>query len=469
MKKKVITGLLALTMAAGTLAGCGSTASSGNSSAGGTETASASGGDEGKVINIYSWNDEFRERLEAVYPEVEETSKDGTVTTLKDGTEIHWIINPNQDGVYQQKLDEALLKQTDASADDKIDIFLSETDYVFKYTDKDADVAMPLKDLGIDPDKDLADQYDFTRTTASDSDGVQRGSTWQCCPGLLVYRRDIAQDVFGTDDPAAVGEKVKDWDTLKATAEELKAKGYYTFASYADTFRLYGNSISESWVQPGDTTVKVDPQIMNWIDNSKEWLDAGYLNPTVKGQWNDDWNKAMSSQSNVFAFLLPAWGIDFVLNPNWDGDAGAWAVTNPPQEYNWGGSYIHAATGTDNPEHAKDIILAMTADKDNLLKISKDYSDFTNTKSGMQEAATDDANFSSEFLGGQNAFQYFAPVAENIKIAPLSAYDQGCVELIQNSFSDYFQGEVDFDKAKANFETAIKERYPDITQVEWPE
>lgn len=469
MKKKVITGLLALTMVAGTLAGCGSTASSGNSSAGGTETASASGGDEGKVINIYSWNDEFRERLEAVYPEVEETSKDGTVTTLKDGTEIHWIINPNQDGVYQQKLDEALLKQADASADDKIDIFLSETDYVFKYTDKDADVAMPLKDLGIDPDKDLADQYDFTRTTASDSDGVQRGSTWQCCPGLLVYRRDIAQDVFGTDDPAAVGEKVKDWDTLKATAEELKAKGYYTFASYADTFRLYGNSISESWVQPGDTTVKVDPQIMNWIDNSKEWLDAGYLNPTVKGQWNDDWNKAMSSQSNVFAFLLPAWGIDFVLNPNWDGDAGAWAVTNPPQEYNWGGSYIHAATGTDNPEHAKDIILAMTADKDNLLKISKDYSDFTNTKSGMQEAATDDANFLSEFLGGQNAFQYFAPVAENIKIAPLSAYDQGCVELIQNSFSDYFQGEVDFDKAKANFETAIKERYPDITQVEWPE
>ena len=30
----------------------------------------------------------------------------------------------------------------------------------------------------------------------------------------------------------------------------------------------------------------------------------------------------------------------------------------------------------------------------------------------------------------------------------ISAYDQGCVELIQNSFSDYFQGNVDFDKAK---------------------
>lgn len=463
MKKRAVAVLLAAVTAAGLLAGCGG----GNGSDNGSGNGSGST-EEGKVINIYSWNDEFRTRLEAVYPEVESTSDDGTVTTLKDGTEIHWIINPNQDGVYQQKLDEALMNQVDAAPDDKVDIFLSETDYVYKYTDAEADVAMPLEDLGIDPETDLADQYEFTKTTASDENGVQRGSTWQCCPGLLVYRRDIAKDVFGTDDPAAVGEKVKDWDTLKATAEELKAKGYYTFSSYADTFRLYGNSISEPWVAAGDTTIKVDQKIMDWISDSKEWLDAGYLDKNVKGQWNDDWNKAMSSSSKVFAFLLPAWGIDFTLNPNWDGGDGAWAVTNPPQEYNWGGSYIHACTGTDNPEHVKDIILSLTADKDNLLKISKDYLDFTNTVSGMQEAAESD-EYASDFLGGQNPYQYYAPVAENIEIAPLSSYDQGCVELIQNSFSDYFQGNVDFDRAKSNFETAIKERYPDITEIQWPE
>ncbi len=455
IKRRAIAALLIASMCAGTLAGCGNSGQSGTTG-------------EGKVINIYSWNDEFRQRVEAVYPEVEKTSEDGTVTTLKDGTEIHWIINPNQDGVYQQKLDEALLNQADAAADDKIDIFLSETDYVNKYTDADADVAMPLADLGIDPATDLKDQYEFTKTTASDMNGVQRGSTWQCCPGLLVYRRDIAMDVFGTDDPEAIGEKVKDWDTMKATAEELKAKGYYTFASYADTFRLYGNSIGDSWVKQGETVINVDQKIMDWISDSKEWLDAGYLDKTVKGQWNDDWNKSMGSASKVFAFLFPAWGIDFTLKPDWDGDAGAWAVTNPPQEYNWGGSYVHACTGTDNPEHVKDIILAVTASEDNLLKISRDYSDFTNTTVGMQKAAGDDT-FSSEFLGGQNPFMYFAPVAENIKIAPLSAYDQGCVELIQNAFSDYFQGLVEYDKAKTNFETAIKERYPDITEIRWPD
>lgn len=456
-KKRFFTGLMAAAMLTGSLSACGS-----------AKTAAAATGEEGKVINIYSWNDEFHQRLEAVYPEVKETSKDGTITYLNDGTEIHWIINPNQDGVYQNKLDEALLKQADAAADDKVDIFLSETDYVNKYTDADADVAIPLTDLGIDPDTDLANQYSFTKTVASDQNGVQRGSTWQCCPGLLVYRRDIAQDVFGTDDPQVIAEKTDSWESLKAAAQELKDKGYYTFASYADTFRLYGNSIAESWVQPGSSTLNVDPQIMNWVQDSKDWLDAGYLDKSIKGQWTDDWNKSMGSKSKVFAFLLPAWGIDFVLHPNWDGDEGKWAVTTPPQEYNWGGSYIHGCTGTDNPEHVKDIILAMTANEDNLLKISKDYADFTNTQSGMRKAAEDDS-FTSDFLGGQNAFTYFAPVAENIKMAPLSAYDQGCVELIQSSFGDYFQGNVTFEKAKENFETAIKERYPDISEVVWNE
>ncbi len=471
MKKKYISMLLMAALTAGTLTGCGDSGNKDNSSSQKTSSENNSGDEsteEGKVINVYSWNDEFSKRVIAVYPEVKKTSKDGTVTTLKDGTEIHWIINPNQDGVYQQKLDEALLNQASAAADDKVDIFLSETDYVNKYTDADAGVAMPLTDLGIDPDADLSDQYDFTKVTASDVNGVQRGSTWQCCPGLLVYRRDIAKEVFGTDDPVKVGEKVKDWDTMAKTAEELKAKGYYTFSSYADTFRLYGNSISEPWVKPGETVIKVDQKIMDWVSTSKEWLDAGYLDKTVKGQWNDDWNKAMGSKSKVFAFLFPAWGIDFTLKPNWDGGDGAWAVTNPPQEYNWGGSYVHACTGTDNPKHVKDIILAVTGDKDNLLKISKDYLDFTNTKSGMKEAAEDNKTFASEFLGGQNSFEYFTPVAENIVIAPLSPYDQGCVELIQNSFSDYFQGQVDFDKAKSNFETAIKERYPETTEVQWP-
>lgn len=479
MKKKLLSVVLASAMLTGTLAGCGSGASgtapadNGGSADAGTEAAAGDAAsddaqtEEGKVINIYSFNDELRTRITAVYPAIENTSDDGTVSTLNDGTEIHWIINPNQDGVYQDKLDEALMNQAGAAADDKVDLFAAEIDYIVKYTDADVDAAMPLSDLGINPDTDLADQFAFTKTVASDQNGVQRASTWQACPGVLVYRRDIAKEVFGTDDPIEIGKKTQDWDSMKAAAEELKANGYYAFSCYADTFRTYGNNIASPWVESGSTTIKVDQKIIDWVNDSKEWMDAGYFDPTVKGQWNAEWFTAMSSSAKVFAYLFPAWGIDTQMVPNWDGEEGSWAVTNAPLSYNWGGTYLLAATGTDNPGHVKDIIMALTGDKENLTRVAKEYTEFTNAQSVMQDAAAGD-EFASAFLGGQNPYSYFADSLESIKMAPLSSYDQGCVELIQNAFGDYLQGQIDYDTAKANFETAIKERYPEITEIQWP-
>ena len=51
----------------------------------------------------------------------------------------------------------------------------------------------------------------------------------------------------------------------------------------------------------------------------------------------------------------------------------------------------------------------------------------------------------------------------------ISPYDQGCNEGIQGAFKDYFDGSVDLDGAKANFEKTIMEKYPEIKSVNWPE
>ena len=114
---------------------------------------------DGKILNIYCWNEEFQSRITDHYPDYKKV--DATHGKIGD-VDVVWNITPNENNAYQNNLDETLLKQADASADDKIDLFLSETDYVFKYTDKDADVAMPLKDLGIDCVQEFADQFDFT-------------------------------------------------------------------------------------------------------------------------------------------------------------------------------------------------------------------------------------------------------------------------------------------------------------------
>ena len=213
--KKLISMSLASIMAL-SLAGCGG-------SSGGSDSSKKDGsGDAGKTLNIWCWNDEFQSRFNDYYPEVEKVSKDKSTTTLKDGTVVKWTINPNENNNYQNKLDEALLNQEKASADDKIDIFLIEADYALKYVD--SDYTMDIKDLGL-TDDDLSEQYQYTKDIVT-VDGTQKGTTWQATPGLFAYRRSIAKDVLGTDDPEQVQAAVADWDKFNAVAEKANEKGY---------------------------------------------------------------------------------------------------------------------------------------------------------------------------------------------------------------------------------------------------
>ena len=79
---------------------------------------------QGKVFNIYAWNEEFKGFFEKYY-------------TVPEGVTVNWIINPSDGGVYQQKLDEALLNQASAADDEKVDMFLAEADYIGKYVDSE--------------------------------------------------------------------------------------------------------------------------------------------------------------------------------------------------------------------------------------------------------------------------------------------------------------------------------------------
>lgn len=469
--KKIISLLLALAMAL-SLVACGGSSSTSTATSSGGETAAPS--EEGKVINIYVWNQEFQGLFNAYYTGVErdadgnaKTSDDKTVTYLTDGTEVHWTINANQDGVYQQKLDEALANQGSVSDDEKVDLFLVEADYALKYTDADVDVAIPLSELGI-TDDDLSAQFQYTKDVVTDVNGEIRGTSWQATPGLFAYRRSIAKDVFGTDDPDAIQELLSDWDKFDAAAEKLKEAGYYSLSSVADTYRVFGNNVSAPWVDGNN--VIVDQSLMDWVEQSKKYTDEG-LNHNVGGQWTDEWNADQGADSKVFGFFYSTWGINFTLKGNAGEEGfGDWAVCRGPEPFFWGGSWLIGARGSDNYEHLKDIMLDMTANPEILTTITKETQDFTNNEAAMNELAAD-PNFASDFLAGQNHVALFAEVAPTIDMSNVSPYDQGCCECFQNAFGDYFHNQIDFETAKANFETKIKERYPELASgtVVWPE
>ena len=402
------------------------------------------------------------------------TCADKSTTTLDNGVTVKWTINPNDNNNYQNKLDEALLKQDSAAADDKIDIFLIEADYALKYVDSDYTLDVK-KDIGL-TDDDLKDQYQYTKDIVT-VDGVQKGTTWQATPGLFAYRRSIAEDVLGTDDPTEVQAALSDWDKFNDVAEKAAAKGYKMLSGYDDSYRTFSNNVSAGWVD--GTTVKVDPNIMNWVDQTKTYTDNGYNNKT--SLWSDQWAADQGPAGKVFGFFYSTWGINFTLLGNslatpeseggkqevGNGIFGDYAVCQGPQPYYWGGTWICAAAGTDNIPTIKDVMYSLTCDADIMTKITEDTQDYTNCKSAMDSIAAD-PNFGSAFLGGQNHIALFAEVAPTIDMSNAGPYDQGCNETFQSCFKDYFDGTVDLETAKKNFEDQIKVKYPELSSVEWP-
>ena len=424
--------------------------------AGETEAAAAAA-DEGKVLNIEVWNEEFKSRITDHYPGYEKT--DDTHGKIGDVT-VNWIITPNDDNAYQNNLDTVLPGNADASADDKVDMFLIEADYAKKYIDADANVAMPLKDLGITSD-DLSKQYKYTQDVVTDANGDLRGTSWQACSAGLIYNRAAAKEVLGTDDPAEVQKAVADWDTYNETAKKMADAGYLMQSTVNDTYRVYSNNVSGPWVQDGK--VVIDDNIKKWVDDSKAQVDA--KETTTAELWSDDWSKGFYPEGKVFCYFGPAWLINFSMKADDEKSIaaqGGWGLVNGPQGFFWGGTWICAAQGTDNPSLVKDIMLKMTTDDDIMKEIAQKDSDCVNNKEVLKALASDDSG-SNKVLGGQNPYQMLADGAEKVDMSNISIYDQGCNEEFQKAMKNYSDGNASYDDALAQFKSAIVEKYPELT------
>ena len=474
MKKKVISALLSVAMVATLLVGCGAKdeAAAPTEETKTEETATteekteevaeapaaeeAPAADEGKVLNIRCWNEEFKSRLTDHYPGYEEV--DGVTGKIGDVT-VNWIIVPSDDNAYQNALDAALNDQENAADDEKVDLFLVEADYALKYVDDEC--TMPVADLGI-TDDELSKQYQYTKDIVTDSNGVLKGVSWQGCPAILFYNREAAKDVLGSDDAETVQAAVKDWDTFTATAADVAAKGYKMTATANDTYRVYSNNVSTPWVVDGK--IVVDDNLKAWVDNSKKMVDAKQT--ATDDLWSDAWSAGFYPEGKVFCYFGPAWLINFCMAADQEGsiaNLGGWGATVGPQGFFWGGTWICGATGTDNPALVADIMRQMTTNEDLMIDIVKKDDDFVNNQPAMEKMAAD-ASYQSAVLGGINPLSLYAEGAVKIDLSNLSAYDQGCNEEFQRAMKNYFDGNVKtYEEALENFYKAVEEKYPELS------
>lgn len=319
MKKRILAAVLASASILGAVAGCSSnaTSSAGSSTTDSSKTEESSKTDdssnagtsdkftlkegEGKTLNIAVWNEEFKNYFDKYIK-----------AKMPEGVTVNFKITENKGNAYQNKLDEDLPKNDAASADDKIDMFLFEADYALKYVN--SEYTLDVKSLGL-TDEDLSGMYQYTKDVATTQDGskVLKGVSWQATPGLYAYRRSIAKDVLGTDDPAKVQEALADWTKFDEVAAKAADKGYKMLSGYDDAYRTFSNNVSAPWVNDNKEII-VDDNIMKWVDQTKTYTDKGYNNKT--SLWTDAWAADQGPDGKVFGFFYSTWGINFTLAGN---------------------------------------------------------------------------------------------------------------------------------------------------------
>ena len=130
--KKYLALLLAVLMLTAMFAGCASKETTTDSPAASTETAEpakteetkteepaaeeAPASEEGKVFNIYAWNEEFKGFFEKYY-------------TVPEGVTVNWIITPSADGAYQDimGIDQSLFEAANIDGASSLQVFFKVT------------------------------------------------------------------------------------------------------------------------------------------------------------------------------------------------------------------------------------------------------------------------------------------------------------------------------------------------------
>lgn len=388
--------------------------------------------------------------------------------------EINTTIIATTDGAYQPALDQALA----AGGADAPDIYCAEAAFVLKYTQGDAaNYAAAYKDLGIDIDAKIKEadiaQYSVDIGTRGDGDVVGLG--YQATGGAFIYRRSIAKDVWGTDDPATIKEKIGggsgSWDQFWKAAEELKAKGYGIVSGDGDLWHPVENSSPTGWIVDGK--LNIDPKREEFLDLSKKLKDNGWHNDTR--DWQDAWFADMKGEGaqGIFGFFGPAWLINYTLAPNCGGEKvgegtyGDWAICESPIGFFWGGTWLLANKDSKVKNAVGDIIEWITLD---CSETGLQYMWANGTLNG--EGGTKDAvasgtvmsksDGSVDFLGGQNMFDVFVPANAFANGKNLTQYDETINMKWRDQVREYTAGNKTREQALADFKQDVADNL-DVT------
>lgn len=301
---------------------------------------------------------------------------------------------------YMQKLQSAL-----ASGSGVPDIILGELGYRGRLFDLGILEDLSQEPYSIGPDE----MFDFCYQLQSGPDGQLLGVEQQICPSGFAYRRDLALEYLGTDDPEKVGEMISDWDKVLEVGKQVVEKS--------------GGKVT---VLPGMTVVLggilINTNVRDYIDGDTIDLTGRYtdvfdiatkLNQAgVLGKQEDETPALASSYAagEVLFYPCAPWSLKWGIGSNDPDGSGNWALTTAPGNgFTYGGTSVSIYSGSENKEAAWDYVKDVYCIGDGVKEAYEQFGFMT----GFVDAYGEDSYFFTEpgqydeFFGGQKLADYF--------------------------------------------------------------
>ena len=451
--KKLLKNILSITLAASmtlSLAACSQETDGGNS--GGNNAGNADpapnngGGNSGKADKIVLWtlsNDlkQFAERY-----------------TNETGNEVEVVVFDSAD--FKTKINQTLgTKSTD------VDVFVGEPQMLPDFFE-----AGFSADLSVFDSQVKSRLVDYTYQAGLDSDGVLRAISYQACPGSVIYRRDIAEKVFGTDDPEEIGKLFASFDEIENTAAKLQAEGYTIFGD-TGALRWFSNS-SSPWVKNNE--IIVDQDRLDYFDCAVELYQKEYV--AFAPEWSAAWYASMAgplpmhaewsaldevsdnSQTEVFSYVMPSWGA-LIVRDNAGDNTGKYGVCSGVCSFFGGGTFLTVNEFSKHKDAAMQFIEYCTLNDDTArwwLTASK--GDVVSNKAVLEE----NKDFKNESFGNQNTYGFFLEEMDNIDYGLITAYDDACKDAFGAAIISVQKGEKTKEEALKEFYTVVITQYPEL-------
>lgn len=271
--------------------------------------------------------------------------------------------------------------------------------------------------------------------TMTSEDGKIVGLERNVNPSGLAYKRDLAKEYLGTDDPDKVAEMITSWDEFIKIGQKVKEQsdGKVTMlTSLGDVYYIANGQSKEPRIQDG--TIQKEA-VKDPFSEICEFRDAGICSQIE--QWTPAWYASFGGKDSIFS-PMPSFGLENFIIPNDPEGEGNWALIVPPEGgFNWGGTCWGITKDCDNKALAWDFVKYDSFEEGADIRYANGE---TPSAAGyMTEEKLSEEN--AYFSGQKVSDIYINEILPTININPITEYDYTdicTIELVLSSLNaDY--------------------------------